>query len=49
MSGQKVAFDLDAKFKNYKLVIANQTLEKNTISSTTLTLEPWEALLYKSH
>ena len=49
MSGQKVAFDLDAKFKNYKLVIANHTLEKNTISSTTLTLEPWEALLYKSH
>jgi oligo-1,6-glucosidase len=49
MSAQKVAFNLDAKFKNYKLVIANQPFETNTLSAATLELDPWEALLFKSH
>jgi oligo-1,6-glucosidase len=47
MSGQKMPFEIDSKFKNYKLIISNQQVENKTIHSTKLDLEPWEALLFK--
>lgn len=47
MTGKMVSFNVNTKFKDYKLVIANQTIEKSSLNSTTLKLEPWEALLYK--
>jgi glycosidase len=47
MSGQKMPFEIDSKFKNYKLIISNQQVENKTIHSTKLDLEPWEALLIK--
>jgi oligo-1,6-glucosidase len=49
MSGKKVPLKIDAKFKQYKLIITNQSTENNSLKSTTLELEPWEAVLYKNH
>jgi glycosidase len=49
MSGQKVPFEIDSKFRNFKLVISNQGVENKTLYSTKLELEPWEAVLYKRH
>jgi oligo-1,6-glucosidase len=47
MSGQKTHFEIDSKFKDYKLIISNQKVENKNIHSTKLDLEPWEALLFK--
>jgi oligo-1,6-glucosidase len=47
MSSQRVSFNIDSKYKNYKLIIANQIVEKKTVGSETIELAPWEALLYR--
>ncbi|MBL0337547.1 MAG: alpha-glucosidase [Chitinophagaceae bacterium] len=49
VSNQRVNFKIDSKFKNYKLVIANNPVTKLTVGSTDLDLEPWQALMYKSN
>ena len=46
MSDKKVNFNIDGKFKNYKLVIANKYEKMNTVHSTVVEMEPWEAILY---
>jgi oligo-1,6-glucosidase len=46
MSGKKVSFKLDSKYKNYKLVIENQYFTKR-IKAGKLELEPWGAQLYE--
>lgn len=48
MSGKNIEFNLDAKFKNYELVISNQKFKSKKITSTTLNLSPWQALLFRS-
>jgi len=48
MSGSKVKFNLDLKYKGYKMIIANQSVENKNINATTIDLEPWQAILFKS-
>ncbi len=49
MSSSKVKFELDSKYKNYELVIANQSVKNSNPNSRTLELDPWEARLYKNN
>ncbi|MEP6713275.1 MAG: alpha-glucosidase [Ferruginibacter sp.] len=49
MSGNKVKFNLGSKYKGYKLIIANQPVKNKSINFTTVDLEPWEAILFKSN
>lgn len=48
MSGENVDYQLDSKFNNYKLVIANQKVTSKIINGSALSLTPWEARLYQS-
>ena len=48
MSGKKVSFNLDPKFKNYKLVISNLSRANQKINSEIMELSPWEARLYNN-
>jgi oligo-1,6-glucosidase len=47
MSGKKVTFELDTKYKDYELVLTNQSVKNK--KTTKLDLEPWEARLYTSN
>ena len=47
MSDKKADFNIDPKFKQYQLVIANQTVANKTVGSNKIQLDPWEAILYK--
>ena len=47
MSDKKANFNIDPKFKQYQLVIANQTVANKTVGSNKIQLDPWEAILYK--
>jgi oligo-1,6-glucosidase len=49
MSKKKLQFNINPTFKNYKLVIANQSVKNNTVHSTKIDLDPWQAILYKSN
>lgn len=47
MSNNKVQFDIDKKYTNFKLVLANQSVESLNIDNVSLDLKPWEARLYE--
>jgi oligo-1,6-glucosidase len=47
MSGKKADFNIDTKFRNYKLVIDNQAEKNMTLHSGKLVMAPWEAIIYK--
>ncbi|MFL1012638.1 glycoside hydrolase family 13 protein [Flavisericum labens] len=49
MSNDNVQFDLNPIYRNYKLVIANQSIDDKTFDEIPLSLTPWEARLYESN
>lgn len=48
MSSKAVSFNVNGKYKDYQLVIANQEIPNNSLQSTSIELVPWQAMLYRS-